>query len=325
MIGEFYRSLTQTPKTLSKKPSTRMFRILLWLLWAERDRKAVTLVSDSLGIPKLVANRRTLFGPEKAGPTLFILGSGSSVNQLSAKQFEEIEAGCSIGINVWAAHDFVPDCYSFESGGYPPSTEELEHRAYLTESLRRKEVLSRNPTFIILRPSSPSDSRQFPAVPEELHHRRYLYGRANLVECDPACLRADLQAMARKFLSLGDDHAVLPDNGATVVRLIFLGAKLGFQKIVLVGVDLSDSPYFWYEEPYRSLKPELRQLFPRPEKRTHDTLDTVDRPFNTRHLVVELAKVLSDLGVCQILAATEGSRLEGKLGLYEWDEHSRVQ
>lgn len=320
----FYRSIKESLKALLRKPLARNLRILLWLLWVERDSRALDRVSDKLDIQKLTLQRLDLFSREKSGPTLFILGSGASVNQLAPAQFDQIEAGCSIGINVWAAHEFVPDCYAFESGGYPPTSEEIEHRNYLTESLKRPEVLTKNPTFMILRPSSPSDPQQFIAVPEELNHRRRLYGRANLVGCDQGSLPLDLKAVVKKFLSCNKYCAVLPDNGATVVRLIFLGAKLGFKKIVLVGVDLSNSPYFWFENPYKSLKPELRSLFPRPVRRTHDTLETLNRPFNTRHFLVQLAQVLSDLGVCQIFAATEESRLGGQLDLYSWDTGTRA-
>jgi hypothetical protein len=46
--------------------------------------------------------------------TLFILGSGASVEDLGPEYFREINSQVSVGINAWPLHHFVPDLYAFE-------------------------------------------------------------------------------------------------------------------------------------------------------------------------------------------------------------------
>ena len=50
----------------------------------------------------------------KKSDTLFILGSGSTINKISDKQWGKIDDHDSIGFNFWLVHDFVPDFFKFE-------------------------------------------------------------------------------------------------------------------------------------------------------------------------------------------------------------------
>src|SRR5205085_6794487 len=51
----------------------------------------------------------------KTSDTLFILGSGPSINAISPDRWEAIARSDSIGFNFWLYHPFVPKIYFFES------------------------------------------------------------------------------------------------------------------------------------------------------------------------------------------------------------------
>jgi len=311
-------------KSVAMHPAMRLYRVNLFRFRLRRDWSAVVKISEKLESQPLRLERRLVFPEGKSTRTLFILGSGASVNRLSRIQFQEIQRHCSVGINVWAAHRFVPDCYSFESGGFPRTDDEFEHRAYLSRCLTRPEVIESRPSFVVLRPASPSSRDQLIEIPESLADREFFYGRANLPQSNTKVIKDDLRALTASFLSQKTSIGALPDNGASVIRMIFLGLKLNFSKIVLLGVDLSDSPYFWYEKPYVDSRPEMVTLFPRPLAAPHDTLDDSKRPFNTRNLIVELAKVFRSEHQCEILSGLSHSGWDTDLATFDWgrDLHS---
>src|SRR4051812_26800845 len=53
----------------------------------------------------------------KQSDTLFVLGSGSSINQISAERWSGIAAHDTLGFNFWLYHPFVPRFYFFENVG----------------------------------------------------------------------------------------------------------------------------------------------------------------------------------------------------------------
>src|SRR5262249_36622754 len=50
--------------------------------------------------------------------TLFILGSGPSINQISEERWRFIASHDSVGVNMWLYHRFVPTFYVVESACY---------------------------------------------------------------------------------------------------------------------------------------------------------------------------------------------------------------
>lgn len=48
------------------------------------------------------------------GKTIYILGTGASVNDYNNKDWDEINENISIGINYWFLHEFVPDIIQIE-------------------------------------------------------------------------------------------------------------------------------------------------------------------------------------------------------------------
>ena len=71
--------------------------------------------------------------------TVFILGSGAIITELSPSQWELIRAHDSIGFNNWTMHPFVPTFYFFE-----PSTIRNEREQRISDILYRNSTKPSN-------------------------------------------------------------------------------------------------------------------------------------------------------------------------------------
>ena len=60
--------------------------------------------------------KKNLLVKNSTRSSLFIMGSGSSVNDITYEQFKLIKKNFSIGVNSWFIHDFITDIYMFEAG-----------------------------------------------------------------------------------------------------------------------------------------------------------------------------------------------------------------
>lgn len=79
----------------------------------QRSNKQIAQhVSEILPFPWLEALD---INANKKSHRVFILGSGASINLMSAAVWEDIYASDSIGFNFWLVHNFVPSLYVCEA------------------------------------------------------------------------------------------------------------------------------------------------------------------------------------------------------------------
>lgn len=290
-------------------------RYLLWLQIAKRDSLGTARIADRAGYEHLDVSSKIWTGNGRLR-RMFILGSGSSVNELDSENFRHIEEGISIGINAWALHSFVPDMYSFETGqdGDGPS----EETRFVSRRLQRPEVINADPQFLFLRPTPPATARNLVQVPEGITYRPLMYGRANVWTQRERNLQGDLRLIARAATNGRIPSNVLPDNGASVIRLIWLSALQGFRDIVLVGIDLNSTPYFWHQSSENVEWSELRETMTRPIGTPHNSLETLDRPFPVDFFIKQLSTVLrEEIGVV-LWISSHSSSLARFLPVYPW-------
>lgn len=297
-----------------------LVRYLLWLRIAIKDAAGTKQIAQSGEYSNLNIHSPLFEGDFKLKP-LFILGSGRSVNDLLPEDFEHIKrGGISIGINAWALHNFVPQIYSFETGQAEegPSPETI----YVSQSLSRPEVAEADSQYLFLRPTPPAKPKNLVSLPRGKSHRRAMYGRANVVTKTRENLQADIGRIFRCALKKLTPSNVLLDNGASVVRLIWLGAMQGFSTIVLVGIDLNSGPYFWQEGADSGELNAIRKVLYRPFGKPHDSLQTLDRPFPVDVFIEELAGVLWTEKGIRLFAASSESSLSRFLPIYNWPSWS---
>ena len=282
-----------------------------YLMWREalREDRFVKKVANSCGAKTFDFDRMGGRLTGKGQRVFYVLGSGSSIEELSPENFDTISREVSVGINAWALHDFIPNIYAFE----PVPERDSDHYSTM-QLLDREDVVSRKPTIMFLKPRNPIEVEQLRMVPVALQSRTLLYGRFQPYTRETMNLAGDLNMvwnLASRKLS------VLPDSGASIVRMAFLGLLLGFSKIVFVGVDLNHTEYFWEKNP-GYLEKFGRSVFSSGQKKsTHETLTTDNRAFSVLDMVVALHNVARQCGV-SVEVVSSRSLLADYLPLHEF-------
>ncbi|WP_404468984.1 hypothetical protein [Sutcliffiella horikoshii] len=183
-------------------------------------------------------------GKLKKSNTLFILGSGSSVNSLTNEQWEEIKKHDSVGFNFWFLHDFTPSFYVYE------------------ENLNTE----RNDIFYDILSTKKEDYKDIPFIVKDIEYKGLTYEKIPEELRDQFYLSTDITFQSQKndlqlFYKLGYEFIrqlnkdieikVLLKKSGTLSYLLTLGEQLGYKKIVLCGVDLNNSKYFYDSTLYK--------------------------------------------------------------------------
>jgi hypothetical protein len=181
----------------------------------------------------------------KQSDTLFILGSGYSVNSFSDDQWRTIADHDSVGFNFWLIHDFVPSFYVYEE-----NMDKARNQLFY-DILRKKEtnylgvpLIAKDAEYKGISVSKLSDSL-----------KKQLYVSTDLTV---GCTAEELKlffAKGHEYMSAKnkDGLNVLLKKSGTLSYLIFLAEQMKYKKIVLCGIDLNDSRYF-YDDPYFASK-----------------------------------------------------------------------
>jgi len=314
-LGSLFAGLRGTFRELVLRSNLRFLKTEIWLANARGDAGQVLRMAKATGYKPLDITA-PVFG-DNASDTVFILGSGSSINELSDEDFSHIGEHVSIGLNVWLIHRFIPSAYSLE---YERPEVRREQTWLLFEKLLSNQKLAKKkPKLLHLRPSGGTSAVRKYRMPAQLKEESLIYGRTNIFSKSEKSLDSDVEALFNAYQNNRVPKAVLPDNGASVVRLLFLALLQGFRKIILVGVDLNSSPYFWHEESSAYATPENMSDFPRPSSVPHDTLDANLRPFPTDKVVYALARTATNLFGAKVFVGSRSSSLAPTLPVYEWN------
>ena len=266
--ASFFRSILEHPASGSIRSKVMERDAIRESTFTVRQAK---MASVSLLSPDCLRGK---LGPDSGADTFYILGSGASIEDLTREHFDHIAQNSSVGINNWGVHPFVPDIYSFESVPWVGDGQDFPRAMAL---LGRSDIRSRRPEILILRPKTHSEIDKISVLPDELRTSVSFYGRVTPATRESGNLVQDLHSF---FAKLSARHsALLLDSGASVVRMVSLGILLGFRKVVLAGVDLNGSQYFWEKNPsyvaeQANLTPVNNQL-----NMTHETNMLANRPF----------------------------------------------
>lgn len=273
---------------------------------AARIRNAKVLEQNDLAVP----------AGGKGSTDFFILGSGPSVLELRDSDFERIRTGTSVGLNSWVLHDFVPDAYSFEE---MENDDYVSVAATISRLLGQARITAARPLILHLRPKPQTPSRRLVTIPRALVRNLRYYGRTT-VECKcTRNLEHDLTKLIemKKMRKIPD--YVLLDSGSSAARIASLGIARGFARIVLVGVDLNTSDYF-FDRDQRFLSRHGLTGFNPSERRTtrHDTEETFNRPFASSEFLVALSNASLRVGGAQIYVGSASSKLAAELPVFPW-------
>jgi hypothetical protein len=202
--------------------------------------------------------------------------------------------------------------------------EDYQHVGFTPEikavatALGREDVTQRHPLVLYLRSHSHSSDLQHVTVPKSLAPRTFSYGRITVAAKSSASIKREL----RTLLSWGI-KGLLPrdttiDAGASIVRMVSLGIFLGMKQIVLVGVDLNSTQYFFQRNPEHLARHGIAKFDTGQRGAAHDTMSREGRSYNVYDFLKELSSVSQELGGPQVLVGSEKSLLADFLPVFSW-------
>jgi hypothetical protein len=261
----------------------------------------------------------------KTSNTLFILGSGSSINEISESGWAHIEKNDSFGLNYWPIHSHVPTLHFFElpvDHDCPQTTKKyyelLRHRAgeYSEVPIIIKDIAR---TYNHITPEE---------FPEELREQVFLAKEIRIpwVDTDYEVFRRSLKWFeSNGYFSKTGHIRIGLKKRASISFLIFVAIKLGYENIVLCGVDMNDSKYF-YNERRDDYKKRGIPLPPLPNKETekpHRTNDPdIYRPI-FENVLYEIDSSLLEPRSVRLFTASKNSATYPRLPYYEVDRDQK--
>jgi hypothetical protein len=180
----------------------------------------------------------------KKSDTVFILGSGPSINALPEQKWSTIAKHDSMACNFWLFHNFIPTFYFYEAIGYRDGkyfevfrhvaekrAQEYAHCIKIVTGL-----VGLAPKFDLFRPDSWAEN---------------LY----TVYTIPVAARDELEFthglhLARSLRLFRSSRRIrfIFKQASSVTGLISFAVRMGYKQIVLCGVDLHTAEYF-YQDP----------------------------------------------------------------------------
>jgi hypothetical protein len=232
----------KTIRSLAKHlPHPLLYRLYHHTRLREESARAAK-AADHAGLPLLqTLNLYDL----RASDTLFVLGSASSINEISEDRWRAIGRHDSVGINFWPAHPFVPRFFHFENMTYDEQPAMYDALRALLE--RRSEAYIN--TLKIVTEVNPIGPRQTVfELPEGMKRNLYVGFSVPVVARNEEELRAGIRYLRSigAFTPRGK-VAWLFKYGGSVIAMMMLAAIMGYRRIVLCGVDLNMQDYFYHD------------------------------------------------------------------------------
>lgn len=194
-------------------------------------------VRDGLRLARML-RKQSYRQPQRTSDALAILGSGASINDLNAEQWDYIRQIDSFGLNFWLVHDFVPTFYMFEGALEP------DLQARWVELLNRKAEAYQHTTILLPLGGIYRRAKSICGSLYQLDERL----RRQVRPVHNAYVRTEnlqLDDFPIKDLLPSHPYGYHPHfRGSLSVALSFAHA-MEYETIILYGVDLNRSDYFW--------------------------------------------------------------------------------
>ncbi len=172
------------------------------------------------------------FISKKTSDTLVILGSGSSINNISDETWGKISKFNSIGFNWWCHHQFGPTFYVIREQA------NTKHRNKATET---REVLFKE----LLKSSYASTCL---VVHDLVKHspKTYRYAKKHSHFTQDGIIVKDVKGKLKASRLKKDifGHGVFHGR-SSLTNVLHIAIYLKYKRIIFAGVDLRNSRYFW--------------------------------------------------------------------------------
>lgn len=236
----------------------------------------------------------------KRSDTLFILGSGASINQISLTRWEIIRHHDSIGFNFWPIHPFVPTMYFAEA------IDESHPFEPLCRILRNRRRDYTGVVKVVTELRNVSPKGRFAGLAE-------IPGTWHTLRTFPVAARTEdefsygLDYLRRKGLfERAPRIRATFKQASTLSCLIALAIRMQYRRIVLCGVDLNHSRYF-YQDP--ELYPETASMEFSPRNGRHAINSPMPWRITIAAVIHEMKRQLLDPAGIEIFVENRSSAL----------------
>lgn len=239
----------------------------------------------------------------KRSDTLFILASGASINQISPDRWEAIRRYDSIGFNFWPVHPFVPRLYFVEAIQEDHPYGMFEPLCRITRK-RARDYAGVVKVVTELRNAFPNSRfAGLSEIPDPWHTlRTFPVAASTDVE-----LTYGLDYLRSKGLFVPTRHIrTVFKQSSTLSCLIALAIRMQYRRIVLCGVDLNHSRYFYQDA---VLYPETASLEFSPRNRQHATNVPMPWRITIEAVILEMKRQLLDPARIQLFVENRSSSL----------------
>lgn len=174
--------------------------------------------------------------------TFFILGTGPSINELRDTNWDFIANHQSLGLNYFAVHPFVPNYYFFEQS--------RDLKMQMPWVFVDGDAAARNHTQVAFHSSNRKLRVDWNLFVNSVH--------PGLV--DSSCLYLSHVPLSTTYSGLVQEFSILltknyyrrpaltvVDPGFSAARALWFALSQGFKRIVLAGIDLRSSNYFYQD------------------------------------------------------------------------------
>ena len=220
----------------------------------------------------------------KSSDTLFVMGSGASINDLGDKEWQIIAESNSIGINFWLIHEFVPTYYMFETVKH--NSDRLKVLFNLLDLKSRDYV---NTPFLVK--NIESGHLNLSEIPESLKANLYVPYKIVIPGFRQSTFSRSLNLI--NILKLHEVSNFLFFKRASISQAISFGLKMKYKEIVLCGVDLNNTQYFYEDSEYCS------KNIPLPEKIQRGSIHRIADP-NYGNLTIDI--IIDEMNRCLLKA-----------------------
>src|ERR1019366_871220 len=181
--------------------------------------------------------------PLKTSDTVFILGSGWSINDIPEKRWDVIGRHDTIGFNFWPVHAFVPRIFVFEN--LRTSIQQDLNSAFLTIIQRRAHDY-RHTVKIATEPHPQSERQLLHELPLGFRENLYIGYTAPVTARSEAELEAGISFLRSSgVFEAADSVEWLFKYGGSVIAGLNLAVRMNYKRIVLCGIDLGKQDYFY--------------------------------------------------------------------------------
>ncbi|MBV8808326.1 MAG: hypothetical protein JO033_06590 [Acidobacteriaceae bacterium] len=228
-------------KTLAKQlPHPILLRVYHAHYLRQQRALAVNLASIT-NLPLLEILR---LSPLKTSDTVFILGSGWSINEIPAQRWKTMAMHDTIGFNFWPVHPFVPRIFVFEN--LCAGMQQDLYRAFYATIARRSEEY-RETVKIATEPHPQSERQLLHELPRAFRENLYVGYTAPVTARSNAELESGMRyLLSTGVLQPGDQVRWLFKYGGSVVAMLSLAVRMNYKRIVLCGIDLGKQDYFYH-------------------------------------------------------------------------------